>query len=143
MRAVALAIISCLVASSPALAEHTEAAREPLRSQRKLELGIHEGVTWPIVNAPIDGPLPKEPKPTEPRPAPPTKAGVRVLAVLDDIESSVKQTSYQARTKVDAKDGVYLWDCSGMAAWIIRKASPAALKNLASPRPVARDFVKA
>src|SRR5215213_4356081 len=33
--------------------------------------------------------------------------------------------------------------CSGMAAWILRRAAPKALANLGSSRPVARDFVSA
>ena len=57
-----------------ALAESNVSPREPIRSTRKLELGIHEGVTWPIINAPIDGPLPGAPvaPASDPRPAAPT-----------------------------------------------------------------------
>lgn len=118
-------------------------SREPLRSQRKLIVGIHEGVPWPIINAPIDGPLPEAPAWTEPRPEPPTRAATRVVEVIDEIRASLTDTSYQARTKVDAKQGTYHWDCSGMAAWIMRRAAPTALKTLASSRPVARDFAAA
>src|SRR5688572_27788585 len=132
-------LVACLATFGVAGAE----SREPLRSQRKLAVGIHEGVPWPIINAPIDGPLPNAPASSEPRPEPPTRAGTRVLAVIDEIRTSLVDTSYQARTKVDAKHGTYRWDCSGMAAWIMRRAAPTALQNLASSRPVARDFVAA
>ncbi|HEY5926389.1 MAG TPA: hypothetical protein VIV11_32105 [Kofleriaceae bacterium] len=141
MRWLALAV-TCSVLGV-AYAEHADTRREPLRSQRKLDVGIHEGVPWPLVNAPIDGPLPPEPKTSEPRPEPPQRAGKRVLAELDEIAATLRESSYQARTVVKAKDGVYHWDCSGMAAWVLRRAAPQALRNLASSRPVARDFAAA
>lgn len=133
----------CALGCSAAYADHQSAVREPLRSQRKLQLGVHEGVPWPIVNAPIDGPLPDAPVSRETQPEPPTRAGTRVLEVLDGIEESLRDSSYQARTQVDTKAGTYHWDCSGMAAWIMRRAAPTALRSLASSRPVARDFVAA
>ncbi len=142
MRWAALAV-TCLLGGAIALAESTVPAREPVRSTRKLELGTHEGVTWPIINAPIDGPLPDAPVTSDPQPKPSTKAGTRVVAVLDDIRSSLRASAYQARTVVKPKDGVYDWDCSGMAAWILRRAAPDALRDLASSRPVARDFAAA
>jgi hypothetical protein len=113
------------------------------RTQRVLELGIYEGVRWPIINAPIDGPLPGAPTPTEPPSASPTKAGGRVMAVIDQIRTTLVESKYQHATSVRAKDGVYLWDCSGMAAWILRRAAPLALQTVGSDRPVARDFVAA
>src|SRR5436190_19337672 len=90
----------------------------PVRSQRKLELGIHEGVPWPLVNAPIDGPLPDAPVSRETQPAAPTDAGERLLVVIDEIEANLRETSYQARTQVREDAGEYHWDCSGMAAWL-------------------------
>jgi hypothetical protein len=142
MRWVALAITTSL-GCTLAGADTFERTLEPVRSQRKLDVGIHEGVPWPIVNAPIDGPLPDAPVSTRPRPTPPTGAGEKVIAILDDIQHSLRESSYQARTQVNADAGVYHWDCSGMAAWILRRAAPKALANLASSRPVARDFVTA
>jgi hypothetical protein len=130
---------ACVALSVGARAESLDS----MRSRRKLVLGTHEGVEWPIVNAPIDGPLPAAPVASEPRPEPPTRAGVRVLAMIDAIRASLRNSSYQARTKVDAKQGEYHWDCSGMAAWIMRRTAPAALQHLASSRPVARDFAAA
>jgi hypothetical protein len=130
--------IACALSSAAALADSY-----PVRSQRTLELGMHEGVPWPIVNAPIDGPLPDAPVARETQPPAPTKAGERVLAVIDGIEQSLHITSYQARTSVRADKGEFRWDCSGMATWIMRRAAPAALRNLKSSRPVARDFAAA
>jgi hypothetical protein len=113
------------------------------RSRRTLELGIHEGVPWPIVHTPIDGPLPAAPVASEPAPPPGSRAAARVLATLGEIEASLTSSRYQAATRVRVADGVYDWDCSGMAAWILRRAAPAALAALASRRPVARDFAAA
>jgi hypothetical protein len=129
-------IVLALVVSFDAAAEDVP------RTQRKLELGIHEGVPWPIINAPIDGPLPAAPTTGDPPPTPPTRAGTRVLALVDTIRSSLRESSYQHATKVRPKDGVYHWDCSGMTAWILRRAAPAALASMNSSRPVARDFVQ-
>jgi hypothetical protein len=143
-RVVALVCVlgACVLGGAFASA-NTSPVLEPIRSTRKLEVGIHEGVPWPLANAPIDGPLPDEPRAADPQPAPATRAGVRVLDVIDGIRSSLRDTSYQARTQVKVADGTYHWDCSGMAAWILRRAAPDALKHLASTRPVARDFVAA
>ena len=140
MRWVGIAVVCALGASAAA---DTLPRRDVPRSERVLDLGIHEGVPWPIINAPIDGPLPTAPAATEPAPAPPTKAGAKVIAVIGDIQSTMRSSKYQPSTKVQVKDGVYDWDCSGMATWILRRAAPAAWKTLASSRPVARDFVTA
>lgn len=120
-----------------------ETPREPVRSERSLELGVHEGVPWPIVNAPIDGPLPDAPADGASPPAAATRAGQKVIATLDTVASTLRESKYQARTRVRTSEGIYDWDCSGMAAWILRRAAPVALEHLASARPVARDFAAA
>ena len=130
--------VMCALICASALADSY-----PVRSQRKLELGIHEGVRWPLINAPIDGPLPDAPKSQDPQPAAPTRAGERVLTVIDEIEENLRETSYQARTQVRADAGEYHWDCSGMAAWIMKRAAPKAFRTLGDSRPVARDFAAA
>jgi hypothetical protein len=131
-------VFGCLLASSAATAV---ADGEPRRTQRVLEVGIHEGVPWPLMNAPIDGPLPDAPVPELADPA--TRAGVKVLGLLESIRATTTDDKYQASTKVDVKRGIYYWDCSGMASWILRRAAPAAQRALASERPVARDFAAA
>lgn len=127
-------VFGCLVAGT-ALADPVP------RTQRVLELGTHEGVPWPIINAPVDGPLPDAPagEPAEPA----TRAAAKVLAVLDGIRATTTDDKYQASTRVDVKRGIYHWDCSGMAAWVLRRAAPTAQRTLASDRPVARDFAAA
>jgi hypothetical protein len=145
MRWVPFALVCSLAACGIAHAESPPTPRrlEPVRSERQLQLGIHEGVPWPIVNAPIDGPLPAAPVATEPPPPAATRAAARVLDVLASVESSLRESMYQARTVVRADAGVYHWDCSGMAAWVLRRAAPVALRTLARSRPVARDFAAA
>jgi hypothetical protein len=115
----------------------------PRRGRPVLELGTHEGVPWPVIVAPVDGPLPPAPVASEPPPDPATKAGAKVMAVVEAIRTSLRESRYQHSTKVRADDGVYHWDCSGMTAWILRRSAPGALRRLKSSRPVARDFVTA
>jgi hypothetical protein len=137
MRWAAVAVLGAL-ALRPALAR-----AEVPRTQRVLDVGIHEGVPWPIIPAPIDGPLPPAPSTAEPPPPAPTRAGHRVVDVVEHIRTSLRASIYQPSTRVSEKDGLYHWDCSGMAAWILRRAAPVALRTLNSSRPVARDFVTA
>lgn len=76
-------------------------------------------------------------------PAPASPAGGRVLQVLAQIRDTLRVTRYQHPTVIRPRAGVYLWDCSGMAAWVLRQAAPVSRRALASPRPVARDFFHA
>jgi hypothetical protein len=78
-------------------------------------------------------------EPLEEQP-PATEAAQEVMDLLASIEGSLTETTYQHRTVVDAEAGRYLWDCSGMAAWILRRTAPRALAALDEERPVARDF---
>lgn len=120
------------------------AARAELpRSQQRWEIPTHEGVPWPIKLVPLDGPLPPAPHVDEPPPPAGTPAAARVLGVLDTIQRTLGASKYQAATRVSTKAGTYDWDCSGMAAWILRRSAPHALAALASSRPVARDFADA
>lgn len=70
----------------------------------------------------------------------------RVLDVLSQIESSLTFSRYTPYTRVDAKAGIYEWDCSAMAAWVLRRATPAAWHGVKQRSPtgriVARDFVR-
>lgn len=75
------------------------------------------------------------------------KAGpARVLEVLSQIEASLTSSRYTPNTRVDAKAGVYEFDCSGMASWVLRRATPGAWQGVrqrsATGRLVARDFVR-
>lgn len=70
-----------------------------------------------------------------------------VLDVLTRIETTLVFSEYSPVTRVNAAQGSYVFDCSGMADWVLRRAAPAAWQSVRrrSPtgRPVARDFYRA
>lgn len=72
--------------------------------------------------------------------APATEAAQKVIDTLASIELTMKATKYQHVTRVNRQEGLYLWDCSGMADWVLRKAAPGARSALRRKRPLARDF---
>ncbi len=76
-------------------------------------------------------------------PEPATRAAGRVVEVLAKIEAGLRTTRYQHSTKVRVREGLYAWDCSGMAAWVLEHAAPKALAAVGGDRPVARDFYRA
>jgi hypothetical protein len=71
----------------------------------------------------------------------------RVLEVLEQIDRTLVSSSYSHVTRVDTKSGLYDFDCSGMAAWVLQRGAPGAyqavLARSATGRPVARDFYRA
>lgn len=72
-------------------------------------------------------------------------ASERVMAVLEQIESSLTETKYQHLTRVNKHKGRYFFDCSGMAAWVLKRSAPAALKSVGRPndrRPLAVHFYR-
>ncbi|MCB9700869.1 MAG: hypothetical protein H6711_03130 [Myxococcales bacterium] len=74
---------------------------------------------------------------------PATRPAAKVLTVLDRIADNITETRYEHRTRIKSREGIYVWDCSAMAAYVIRKAAPAARRALTRERPVARDFYAA
>jgi hypothetical protein len=106
-----------------------------------LELGIYEGVPWPIIEPPVRGPIALPPRPRELFP-PATPASNRVLEILERVERTLTRTRYQHATVVREREGVFLWDCSGMSAWILARAAPRARSAIGRERPVARDFAR-
>jgi hypothetical protein len=68
----------------------------------------------------------------------------RVMALIISIEQTLRETAYVHATQVDAKRGKYLFDCSGMASWVLRRAAKrahaAVLHQSGGGRPLARDF---
>jgi hypothetical protein len=80
------------------------------------------------------------------KPAGPPPGPARVVAVLDGIRASLAQTKYQHATRVDPRAGRYFFDCSGMAAWILRRSAPFALEAVRRPeggRPLAVHYYRA
>ena len=80
-----------------------------------------------------------EPTP-DPRYEPATRAARKVLELQASIRASLTYTAYRHRTRISRSEGVYVWDCSAMVAWFLRKAAPEARKAMSKGRPVARDF---
>lgn len=76
-------------------------------------------------------------------PAEPANAAAgRVLARLARIEQRMSRTRYQHQTVVNEHRGLYLWDCSGMADWVLARTARRAQRRLRSERPVARTFFR-
>ncbi|MCC6902160.1 MAG: hypothetical protein IT377_24530 [Polyangiaceae bacterium] len=67
-----------------------------------------------------------------------------VLSTLNRIDSTLQASTYTHATLVDEGAGRYDFDCSGMAAWVLRRSSPVAQAAVAyrakSGRPLARDY---
>jgi len=76
--------------------------------------------------------------PAEATPA--NRRAARVVELLERIEGRITDTRYEHRTTIRSRDGVYYWDCSAMAAYVLRKVAPEARSALTRERPVARDF---
>ena len=70
-------------------------------------------------------------------------ASASVIATIAAIESTLTSTKYAHWPRIDAKKGIYEWDCSIMAAWILAKAAPQARRSLGPSQPLARDFYRA
>lgn len=66
-----------------------------------------------------------------------------VMRRLGAVTASLEESEYTYGFSVNEKRGIYKFDCSGMAQWVLRKAAPVAAATMAhglTPRPLARDF---
>lgn len=66
-----------------------------------------------------------------------------VMRTLGNIARTVKHTEYSHGQRVDVQRGVYVFDCSLMAEWVLKRAAPVAERTLSSGlgwRPLAADF---
>lgn len=72
--------------------------------------------------------------------AQPDKNSLKILNIIEKIDHNLKQTNYQHNTIVREKTGIYLWDCSGMVNWILKRSFPKAYYSIGIDRPVARDY---
>jgi hypothetical protein len=69
----------------------------------------------------------------------------RVVEVLERIEASLIESKYQHVTRVRAKKGEFFFDCSGMAAWVLKRGAPAAHRSIGRPgghRPLAVHYYR-
>lgn len=67
-----------------------------------------------------------------------------VVEVVHRVDASLRETRYTHVTRVVERDGRYDFDCSGMAAWVLARATPRAhatvmLRN-GHGRPVAANY---
>jgi hypothetical protein len=72
-------------------------------------------------------------------------ANQRVMNVINQIRKSLIASKYQHFTRVRKRKGEYFFDCSGMAAWVLRRSTPQALQSLGKPnggRPLAVHFYR-
>jgi len=78
-------------------------------------------------------------------PATQEQGSARILDVLAFIDKTSRKTRYLHRTRIDPRRGIYHFDCSTMAGWVMKKAAPRARKTVAGRgrRPLARDFYHA
>lgn len=129
------------VASVLVIAMMPRARAQAPAVSRDFEVGIFEGVPWPIIAPPFTGAYPPAPAFGAPSESS-SRAGTRVMALVEQIRSTLRSSSYAHTTRVRPRDGLYDWDCSGMAAWILRQAAPLAMQRIHNERPVARDFVQ-
>jgi hypothetical protein len=66
-----------------------------------------------------------------------------VMRVLGNIARTVKHTEYSHSQRVHVQKGVYVFDCSLMAQWVLKRASPVAEQTVSRGlgwRPLAADF---
>jgi hypothetical protein len=73
--------------------------------------------------------------------APATRAD-DVMSALAAIQHGLTYTKYQHRAAIDTRHGIYNWDCSIMAAWILQRTAPAARRAIGADKPLARDFYR-
>ncbi len=113
--------------------QHSQQARYPRPPRPGLvRPTVLLGVAVLLAAAPAVGEGPSNPS-----------TGARALAVIASIARGLRSTKYVHRPRIDVKKGIYEWDCSIMATWILERSAPAARKALAKDQPLARDFVRA
>ena len=68
-----------------------------------------------------------------------------VMQRLGHMEATLTESQYSYGFSVNEQKGIYHFDCSGMAYWVLRKATPraaAALRWGLEQRPLARDIYR-
>lgn len=140
------ALAWALGVGSPSAAEPE--ARAQSQSPRVIEPRVDvagagvEGA--PVGSEPEGGSEPEDGSAPEPDPRfePATKPARKVLKLQASIRASLTYTAYEHQTKVRPSEGIYVWDCSAMMGWFLRKVAPVARKSMDKGRPVARDYYR-
>lgn len=68
-----------------------------------------------------------------------------VMRRLGHIETTLTESRYSHGLSVNERKGIYHFDCSGMAYWVLKKSAPRAAAALAyklEQRPLARDIYR-
>lgn len=73
---------------------------------------------------------------------PATKATAKLLALVDEIDRTRTDTLYTHSTRINRKQGIYHFDCSGMMNWMLARVAKRSLETLDRERPVASTYVK-
>jgi len=138
--AIALAVLllaGILRASVIARADSTAEEDEPAPTPAWI-------VAAPVLPEPEPKPKPESTRSSEPDPRmePASRPARKLLALKDEIQANVTHTAYEHRTRIRPDEGVYVWDCSAMGSYMLRKIAPRARKAMNKGRPVARDFYR-
>lgn len=76
----------------------------------------------------------------------PLGRGGAVMQLLHHVHNTLQASSYHAVTRVDVDAGSYQFDCSGMAAWVLKRTAPVAHASVVARsrngRPLARDYYR-
>lgn len=126
--------------AAPAEGEAPEAVAAPAPPASPLSL---LPLAPPAPGSPLPAPLAPavEPAPSWDR-TPATEAAGRLASRLRAVLLAQRESRYVHFTQVDEARGSYLWDCSGMVGWALRREARRAYDALEDPRPVARDFAR-
>lgn len=71
---------------------------------------------------------------------PANEAAQKVLDTIALIEDKLTETKYKHKIMVKLGKGIFHWDCSGMADWVLGRSAPKARKQLPDGRPLAKHF---
>jgi len=78
--------------------------------------------------------------------APSSRAAIRTLNVVGHIQSTLRTARYEHTIDVDERTGRYVFDCSGMTAWILARSAPSAhravMEHVHGFHPLARDYYR-
>ncbi len=69
-------------------------------------------------------------------------ASLRVLTIIQRIQQNLRSSTYRHVLHVDERVGLYDFDCSAMASWILARSAPRALATVGGARPLAVDFYR-
>jgi hypothetical protein len=66
-----------------------------------------------------------------------------VMRTLGDVTRTLKHTEYSHSQRVNVQQGIYIFDCSLLAQWVLKRAAPVAERTVSRGlgwRPLAADF---